>query len=214
MVESKKRKTRGPLVDETSSQRILLEEYRLLEDRYLRTRNEGVTRMNFFITSVSVALGGILVFASGNNIPFIYFRPVLLVVLITLSAIGLDIFFFLIVRDIATDRYERGLARIRHYFVTLDPEIGNYFMNNIVDVPTPYIVRKLSGMRTAAQIVVSFLLSLTLTMSYTILSIDVEILIWAGSTSAILFFIILEGVARRMLNIVIKKAEKDIRFRQ
>jgi hypothetical protein len=211
MAENKK-DIKRPLTEETSSQRILLEEYRLIENRYLRIRNEAVIRMNFFITSASVALGGVLVFASGNNMPFIYFRLVLLVALIVLSAIGLDIFFFLIGRDIESDRYERGLARIRQYFVKLDPAIRDYFMNDIVDIPTRYIVRKLSGIRTALQIIECFLLGLGLTIAYTFLSIDTETLLLVGGIAAILIFIILELVARSMLAAAVKGAEKEIRF--
>jgi hypothetical protein len=211
-MESKKRKIKSPLMQETPSQRILLEEYHLLEERYLRIRDEAIIRMNFFITAASVALGGALVFASGKDIPFTYFRLVLLVVLFALSAIGLDIFTFLISRDIASDRYERGLARIRQYFVTLDPSIEDYFINNIVDIPTLFIVKKLSGIRMAAQIIVCVLIGLTVAISYTFLSIATETLIWVGGTTAILVFIILEVVARTMLTAAVKEVEKDIKF--
>jgi hypothetical protein len=209
----KKTEIKGSLAPETSSQRILLEEFRLLQDRFGRNRDEGIARMNFFITAASVVLGGVLVFGSGNNITFDYFRLILFVALIVLSAIGLDIYAWLITRDISADRFERGLARIRHYFLALDPEIEKFFINSVFDMPTGRLIKKTSGMRAAAQIVESVLLSLSFTILSTFLSFSSETSILVGVTSTIMIYTILEAYARKRLDSALKNAEKDIKFK-
>ena len=150
---------------ETSSQRILLEEFRLLQERYSNARSEGVTRLSFFITSTSVALGGVLVFVSGNlTLPVIYTKLIVLATLLFLSSIGLEIYNTLVFRDITTDRYERGLARIRHYFIKLDPQIKEYFVGKVIDIPTNFLIMKNSRMRRSAQLIIGFLLGLASTI--------------------------------------------------
>ena len=61
------------------------------------------------------------------------------------------------------DRYERGLARIRHYFIMLDPTIKDYFVTRSIEVPTSNISKNNSGMRRAAQIIEGFLIGLAVT---------------------------------------------------
>ncbi|HXQ39111.1 MAG TPA: hypothetical protein VN843_34245 [Anaerolineales bacterium] len=200
-------------VTRESSQRILLEEYRLLENRFDQNRNQGITRMNFFITSTSVLLGSVLVFGSRDTVSLQYLRLILLVALIVLSAIGLDVYIWLIQRDISADRYERGLARIRYYFLRLDPGIEDYFINNTFDIPTRNLVRKSSGVRGAAQIVESFLLGLVAMLLSTFLSVTIEVSISIGASSAVLIFSLLEASARIRLNKALKIAEDNIKFK-
>lgn len=209
----KKTEVKASMISETSSQRILLEEFRLLQDRFRRNREEGINRMNFFITAASVVLSGVLVFGSSNNISFNSFRLILFVALIVLSAIGLDIYLWLITRDISADRLERGLARIRHYFLTLDPEIEKYFITSVVDIPTGRLIKKMSGMRTAAQIVESFLLSFSSAILFTFFSYTPETSILVGVIAIFFCYTILEVFARKRLNSALRDAEKDIRFK-
>jgi hypothetical protein len=44
-------------------------------------RSEGVTRVNFFITAASVALGGVFVLGSSNTISIVYFKIILFLTL-------------------------------------------------------------------------------------------------------------------------------------
>src|SRR6266487_4361848 len=105
-----------------SSQSILLEEYRALHNDYIQQRSEGVTRMNYFIIAMSVLLGGIFVFASRNDVTTIsYFRLVLLAALIILATVGIDVYSFLIQRNIDIDQDIRGKALAKKHFIKLDP---------------------------------------------------------------------------------------------
>ena len=210
----KKTKDLNNPLSETSSQRILLEEYKSIHNDYLRLRSEGVTRVNFFITSASVALGGVLVLGSSNNIPIIYFKIILLATLTLLAIIGLEIYYYLVQRDIGSDRHIRGLARIRNYFIEIDPSIKDYFVHTIYDIPTAYLIMKSSGMRRTTQIIEGFFVGSSLAILSTFLLLIPEVNFVIGLVAAILTITILEINARRKLGKASKRAEKEIKFDQ
>jgi hypothetical protein len=198
---------------ETSSQRILLEEYRLLQSRFLDLQNEGLTRMNFFITAASVSIGSFLVFGS-NNLSELYFKIILLIIVALLSMIDIYICRFFISREIAVDRYERGLARIRNYFVRIDADLKDYFVTKIFDVPTGNIKGNNSGMRQSAQLIGAFLLGLEGSILMTFTSLFVEIDILTGFVIAILAFSILEWNAQRRFKKVVEAVETEMKFKE
>ncbi len=199
---------------ETSSQRILLEEYRALHVDYIQQRGEGITRMNFFITAMSVVLGGVLVFASSTTAMTIpYFRLILLGALLILAAIGLDIDSFMIQRNIDLDRDIRGMARIRNYFVKLDPDSENFLVNDTHDTPTDYLVVKGSGMRRSAEVIVGFLIGIALIVlsSYFPLTLEINFVIGTGAT--ILTALFLEIRAHRILSKARSDAQNYMKFK-
>jgi hypothetical protein len=199
---------------ETASQRILLEEYRFLQNRFISNREEGVTRLNFFITASSVVLGAVLVFGSNDSVvPASYFRWILLAILGVLSFLAFEIYNFLIYRDILGDRCERGMARIRRYFIHMDPEIEGYFVNRVIDIPTSYVVWKYSNMRRTAQILIGTLLGLFAAVASSFFAPILWVLVVIGVVSLSLVYIILEVKALRDLDKVRKSVEKDVKFR-
>ena len=188
------------LTPNSSSENILLEEYRALQGDYIQQRGEGVTRMNFFITAMSVILGGVLVFVSGNNTTMISdFKLVLLVAFTIMITIGIDVYGFLTQRNINIDRDLRGMARIRSYFVNLDSDLENYFMNGIHDTPTDFLIAKGSGMRRSTEIIVGFLAGFAsaILSSYYVASLEINIMI--ATIFTILTVSFLEYFARRKL---------------
>jgi hypothetical protein len=102
----------------------------------------------------------------------------------------LEIYNTLVFRDIATDRFERGLARIRHYFVKLDPEIKEYFVGKTTDIPTNFLIMKNSRMRRSAQLIIGFLLGLTSTILASLFPIILEAVIAIGIMSVGLIYLI------------------------
>jgi len=198
---------------ETPSQRILLEEYRLLQSRFLDLQNEGLTRMNFFITAASVSIGSFLIFGS-NNLPALYFKITLLIIIALLSMIDIYICRFFISREIAVDRYERGLARIRNYFISLDTNLKDYFVTKIFDVPTSKIKGNNSGMRRSAQLIGAFLLGLEGSILITFTSLPAEINILIGLVIAILVFSIFEWYAQRRFKKVVEVVETEMKFKE
>lgn len=215
MVKKIENKEKDHIVSETPSQRILLEEYRSMHSEYLSRRNEGVVRLNFFITAVSVLLGGALLLGSGtSNVPLVYLKIVLLSAIFILIVLGLEICNFLIYRDIASDRDIRGLARIRNYFTKLDPDLENYFVTSTHDTPTGYITRNNSGMRRVSQVIVGFLFGLASTILSTFISLSIEIYLAVGISVTILAVLILELIARRRFRRALENVGKNINLRK
>jgi hypothetical protein len=194
----------------SSSERILLEEYQFLYTQYLNRRTETLTRMNFFITAASVSLGGVLVFGSGNaNVSFLIFKSVLLAALIILFTIGIEIHTYMIHRDIASDRDLRGLARIRRYFLELDPQLENYFVNHVTDAPTGYLVKNTSGMRRVMQIIEGFLIGLAIMLLSTFLTDSPFVYLVVGIGVTIFTYLILETISRRGFRIALQNANRE-----
>src|SRR5512138_41506 len=104
MVKKNQPDMQGDWKAETPSQRILLEEYRLLQSRFIDLQSEGLTRMNFFITAASVSIGSFLIFGS-SNLPPLYFKITLLIIIALLSIIDIYICRFFISREIVADKY-------------------------------------------------------------------------------------------------------------
>jgi hypothetical protein len=205
-------KAQENIFPETSSQRILLEEYRGIYNQYLGRRNEGVIRLNFYITSASVLLGGVLVFGSGKNFPLDYFKIILLSALFILIVVGFEIFIFMIHRDIASDSDLRALARIRNYFAKLDPELEDYFVNSINDTPTGYVARNNSGLRRATQAMLGFLFGSAATTLCSFMTLPLPIYVAIGIGTIVLVFLLFEFNARRRFRQALENAEKSTKF--
>ena len=149
--------------------------------------------MNFFITAASFSLGGLLVFGgNAQNFPQLYFRIALLSVLLLLGIIDYYICLFFVQKDVLIDRYERGLIRIRRYFIGLDPVIESYFVTRVMEEPTHNILRNNSGLRRAAQIIESFLMALATITALTFTNFPAGFDIAGGSIAAVLVFLMLE----------------------
>jgi hypothetical protein len=209
MAENVEISGKDALLEETSSQRILLEEFRTLHVDYTELRSEGVTRLNFFIASMSVVLGGFLIVISNRgNVPISYIKILLLVTLVVLGYIGYEICNFLVQRDITSDRTIRGLARIRHYFIELDPTIKDYFVNRISDTPSGFLINRNTGMRRSAALIESLLIGLAIAVLLSFVNLLFLLDIIVGIVAAVVSFICLEVGARRKLDEAIKSAEK------
>jgi hypothetical protein len=122
------------------SKEFLLEEYKALESRSQNYGIEGVSRLNAYLILASVLCGSALFFLGNNiNLSSIIAQPMLAVVMILLTSVGFDTWFYILKRQVVSDKIERGLARIRHYFVERDETISKYLVNSINDDPTSYI---------------------------------------------------------------------------
>jgi hypothetical protein len=148
------------------SKDFLLEEYKALEGRFQNYRIEGVSRLNSYLTLTSV-LGGAGLFFLGNNtnISTAIAQPILIAVMLLLASVGFDTWYYILLRQITSDKIERGLSRIRHYFVEQDETISKYLVNSINDDPTSYVKyqNKSNGVRRTVQTIQAFTLSIAFT---------------------------------------------------
>jgi hypothetical protein len=198
--------------EETPSQRIMLEEYRFLYTDYLNLRTEGVNRVNFFITAMSVLLGGVLVIASSSKMPVLYFKLILLAVSLILAIIGIEIYNYLIHRTISSDRRARGLARIRNYFIKLDPDIRDFFVNKIHDTPSTGLVHKQSGLRKTVEAIEGVFIGVIFAISSSFLLSSEVPSVAIGLGMTLLAILVLEANAHRRLNKALKNAIDEMKF--
>ncbi len=177
-------------VQNNKSQEFLLEEYKALENRFQSYRVEGVSRLNSYLTLTSV-LGGAGLFFLGNstNLPSTISQPILIAVMLLLASVGFDTWFYIVIRQITSDKIERGLARIRHYFIEHDKSISKYLVNSINDDPTPYIKsqNRSNGVRRTIQTIQAFTLSIAFIVAANLVLPQLNL--WLFAVGVIVFLI-------------------------
>ncbi len=187
---------------------FLLEEYKQLDNERVRLRDEGIARLNFFLTLTSAVLGGIVLF--GQSTPSFKIEYILLIALIFLSIIGWYTFSFTVDRDINTDRLLRAAGRIRRYFTNNSPNIKSHIMWQDHDEPSKYVTSNNSVVRKIMQATLSLLLGLTVGLLINLISRNIVILLSAGVVSFVIFWLNFEFYARRHFKKAVKDAEAQI----
>ena len=139
--------------DSTSSNQFLIEEYKLLHDRFKDVRDTANTRLNFLVTLASATIGIIAILIATNGISEVGVKISFIVALLILSLVGFNTHQFTIARDIESDRIEKGMARIRHYYIERDALLSDYLVYPFNDDPTNYVTKyKRSSLRRTARI--------------------------------------------------------------
>ena len=196
--------------DASSSPEFMLEEYKMLRERYHSVRNEGINRVNLLFTVTSAVLGGILLFDSKNStFSSSFFQLVLIVLLSILAFVAHDIYLFMIARDRVSDRVERGMARVRRYFVERDKNLQDFITYPITDNPTHNLSRPSMGLRRSVQVIESFFITLIICVIANIFMLQFEIILFVGGVGFVLIFSILHYLSRRTLR---KEMESVARF--
>ena len=198
--------------DTSMSPEFMLQEYSALRERFHSLRTEGVNRLNFFLTLTSAIIGGVLVLGSGANLPPTLLESMLLAALILLAIVGIDVCQYMVTRDRITDRIERGMGRVRRYFVERDPSLANFIVHPYHDEPTSYLASGSRGVRRTAQTVQSFTVGLAAGIAADLVNIRTEYAVLIGVISFTLNFIILELYAKYTLRQALKKTEKEVKF--
>jgi hypothetical protein len=199
---------------ETSpSDHFLIEEYKMLRERYHSMRSEGINRVNFLFTITSAVLGGILLFDSKNS-SFSpgFFQLIFIIMLSILAVVGYDIFLFMIARDRVSDRVERGMARIRHYFVLRDKSIEDFLVYTIYDNPTTNLTRPSVGLMRSVQVIEAFLIASIVCVIANILQLPYDYLLILGTVAFVLTFTFLQIISRRLLQRELKASERFMKF--
>ena len=196
--------------DSTSSE-FMLEEYRMLRERFHSLRNEGVNRLSFFIALTSAVIGGVLVL--GNNIPLASFRLILFAALVLLASVGLDVVQFMVTRDSVTDRVERGMNRVRRYYIQHDPSLKDFVIFPYHDEPTSYITKqRVLGIRRTALTVQSFAVGLAVGVIADWLNLQFRVSVVLGLIAFAANFVILEQNAKRKLEKALDQAKSNVKF--
>lgn len=181
----------------TASEEFLLIELSEIYQEFRRLRDEGVRRLNFYITLVSGFLGALLILMQFSAISGQTLHLVSIVALGLLFLLGWDTFRYLISRDIGSDFNMRAMARIRHYFVRLDPKLEDYVLWDTNDNPSFYVDRKLLPMTvTTMSILMGLLVALAVGAMTDLLAAHIILTITAGLVAFILVFGVLLLYAR------------------
>lgn len=198
--------------DDAASHEFMLQEYKMLQERFQSLREEGIKRLTFFVTLTSAVIGGLLIIGNGMSQSPVPLKLLWLVALTLLAIIGSGLFRLMPFREASLDRVVRGMNRVRRYFIEHDPALSNYVIYPYHDEPTGYLTEPNSGLRQAAQTMQSFLLGFAIGIVVDLLNIRLEIAVTVGLAIFILDFLFLERSARRVLTHGLAQAKSDVRF--
>ncbi|OYQ65072.1 hypothetical protein B9G53_08975 [Pseudanabaena sp. SR411] len=191
---------------------FLIAEYNEIAQETRRLRQEGITRLNFFITITSSFLA-VLVFLSQSKATLgVSFQIAAVGVLLLLLLIGLDTFDHSIRRDVYTDFNVRAMARIRCFFATQSPEIKQYLTWQYHDEPTLWVTRNNSNVRKTVQYIISSICALTVGLMINLIGANPIISTIVGGVVLVVAFIGFRGYASKRFKQASIDAEKSTRF--
>lgn len=109
---------------------LLIVEYQHAAESLLRNEEDGERRVRFFL-SLAGAAAGVVVLVRGDSPQAVNpdeVEPLLAVLLGALTIIGYTTFLRVVERNLASERYKRGLNRIRRAFVPSSSHEGNAYL--------------------------------------------------------------------------------------
>jgi hypothetical protein len=191
---------------------FLIAEYEQIFEEFRRVREEGINRLNFFITITSSILGGLLLISQISPGSTTFLQFVALGVLLFLLLIGWEVFRFAISRDVNTDFNLRAMARIRRFFVAQNPSIKKHLSWGDDDEPTAWITSNSSNIRRIVQAILSLLFSLTVGLVVDLLSNALVLSIVFGALAFSAAWLFLRAYSARKFNKASKIASQSVRF--
>jgi hypothetical protein len=203
------------VVNEGQGQRaieFLIAEYNEISQETRRLRQEGIVRLNFFITITSSILA-VLVFLSQSKIIIdTFFQATAIGVLCLLLLVGFDTFNFTISRDVNTDLNIRATARIRRFFSEQHPEIQRYLTWRCHDESTAWITDNNSGVRRIVQYILSAICALIIGLILNLMGMSLVMTTMFGVMVLVIAFIGFRGYAVRRFKKASIAARKSVRF--
>jgi len=193
---------------------FLLAEYNELNGEVNRLRDEGMKRLNFFITMTTSVLGGLAILSGWRTISTYQFHLIAIVALLFLLIVGWGTFRFSIYRDIDIDFQIRSIARIRRYFINLDPSIHTFLSEGKDDdEPTRYITgENVSTFRTTTHTIISLFFSATIGLVVNMFLDNVLTSIVIGLVGFPLVFFVIDNYIKSMFKKALENAKKSMQF--
>jgi pilus assembly protein TadC len=191
---------------------FLIAEYNEISQENRRLRQEGIARLNFFITITSSVLAVLAFLSQENSVAIAVFQAVAIGILLLLFFVGLDTFRFTIRRDIKTDLNIRAIARIRRFFALRNPKIQQYLTWQYHDEPTAWITSNTSNVRLTAQYILSFICALIAGLLLNLIGMPLAAAIALGVIVLVGSFIILQRYAARQFQEARSQAKRSMRF--
>jgi len=199
---------KGKIVD------FLLAEYSELNAEMNRLRDEGMKRLNFFITMTTSVLGGLAILSGWKTISDFQLQLIAIVALLFLLIVGWGTFRFSIYRDIDIDFQIRSIARIRRYFLILDPNTQMFLAEGKSDdEPTRYITgENVSSFRTTTHTIISFFFAAIIGLTVNIFLDNIIVSIAIGLIGFPLSFFVIDSYIKSMFKKALNNASKSIQF--
>lgn len=193
---------------------FLLAEYNDLNAELNRLRDEGMKRLNFFITMTTSVLGGLAILSGWRTIAAFQFHLIAIAALLFLLIVGWGTFRFSIYRDIDIDFQIRSIARIRRYFINLDPNMHKFLSEGKNDdEPTRYITgENVSAFRTTTHTIISFFFSAIIGLVVNMFLDNVLTSIVIGLIGFPLSFFIIDNYIKSMFKKALENAKKSMQF--
>ncbi|MFM8321740.1 MAG: hypothetical protein ACKOC5_12575 [Chloroflexota bacterium] len=192
---------------------FLLAEYQLLRERFISLQQERVQRLNFFIALTLACLGVVLYLGGTTRMRPDIFLLLVQVALLLLAAVGADLVMFLVMRERVIDRVERGMARIRHYFVERDPGLARYVILATSDESTLHVRNlKVMGLQRAAQVVQGITVALAATLLAYLLNTPLYLSMGVGAVAFVVDYLALESYTRETLKQAAAQAQREANF--
>ncbi|MEM7330818.1 MAG: hypothetical protein AAF490_01910 [Chloroflexota bacterium] len=137
------------------SAQFLIAEFQETNQEYRRRKEEGLSRLNFFIALTTTVWGGVIALNEFSSIDILTWQAISIGALIFLLAVGWEFHHYSIKRGISTDEIVRAMARIRRYFVDHDPSILPYLTWKTDDEPTILLLANRSKIRRTTAMIES-----------------------------------------------------------
>jgi hypothetical protein len=194
---------------------FLVTEHSEIFQEFRRLRNEGLTRLNFYVTISTGVLGGLAFSFQLALFPVLVLQLMAVLSITMLVFLGWDAFRYLIARDIGTDFNMRAMARIRRFFIKVAPEVEDYLLWNTSDEPSHYLDKREGSLSTIAATMmyfVSMLVGFDFAIGLSILLDSLAIILLVGITISVLVYFALRLYALDRLQKARELAEENVRF--
>ena len=200
--------------DQEDGVKFLLTEYSEVFEEYRRVREEGVRRLQFFVTLVTAILGGLVILFQFVGSSWIVFQISSIIFVFILLVLGWDIFRYLLSRDRSSDFNMRAMGRIRRYFVDHNLEISDYLVWDADDEPSFFInpKRHISPIITTMVIFMSVLGAFMVGVLSSFYSRQVGLMLIVGSITFFVLNYSLRFYAKKRILKAFTSAQKSVKF--
>ncbi|MEA5466950.1 hypothetical protein [Leptothoe sp. PORK10 BA2] len=191
---------------------FLIAEYNEISEETRRLRQEGIARLNFFITITSSTLAVLAFLGQSKAMTGVFFQGAAIGVLVLLLFIGWDTFRFTIRRDERTDFNRRAIARIRRFFAVQDPKIQPYLTWQYHDEPMHWVTNNTSNVRFTAQYILSFICALIAGLISNLIGVNPTGTTIIGVVVLIASFLAAQSYAANRFRLAQIEAKESMRF--
>ncbi len=191
---------------------FLIAEYSELSEEIRRLREQGINRLNFFITLTSAIVAGLVLLGQSGSTSTAFLQLVALGAFLFLLLSGWYILESAIARDVSSDFHIRATGRIRRFFVDHYPLSEKYLMWQSHDEPTGLVTKNTSVVRRTLQSVLSLLCALSVALITNLITSDLKMSITVGMVGFVIAFLSFESYARKQYKKASDSAYKSVIF--